>query len=530
MAIMATDTVKKNKLAVAITLCLAALPSVAGDWQFTPTLSLDETYSDNVELNQTNEISSLVSQAAVSLNSTYKTRLLNFDFQSTSTNVWYSHDHDLDDDFHSLSSNVNLRLGASGFSVFGSASIKNQAQNGARNSLADIVSGDVVQVERYSAGINYDVNNSDFSLSSSLAANTSETEDRIGERDGFSGNIITSNGSSARHIFWNANGSYQEQENNDLTSRIYQTEIKIGYITGWKFNPFIRYYDEDNKGSLNQGRTNESNSIGAGFRWEATPRLNIDLSYNTPIGDDLDIDGNEQEEYVDANINWQPSIRTQLSANYSQRFYGDSYGLNLTHSNRRLTNTISYQEQLQSFTRDNYNLINLGFFWCPEGDNTEIANCYLPGSGDISFDDYQLVNVSDYELIEDNVFSLNKGGSWQSTLALPRTTFNFSLRANERENLETSDIDEMLSTSFEVSRKIGGRSTVKFVASYTERKFQVNTDNEREDRYRTITLGYNKSLNKTLNLSVDLRHLNRSSTSQFNYEEGRVTLKITKDF
>lgn len=530
MAIMATDTVKKNKVAVAITLCLAALPSIAGEWQFTPRLSLDETYSDNVELNQTNEISSLVSQAAVSLDSSYKTRLLNFDFKSTSTNVWYSHDHDLDDDFHSLSSNLNLKLGSSGFSVFGSASITNQAQNGARNSLADIVSGDLVQIERYRAGLNYDVSNSDFALSSSITFNTSEAEDRIGERDGYSGNIATSNGTSSRHIFWNANGSYQEQENNGLTSRIYQSEIKVGYITGWKLNPFIRYYDEDNKGNLNQGQIAESNSIGAGFRWEATPRLNIDLSYNKPIDDELDVDGNEQDSYIDANINWQPTIRTQLSANYSQRFYGDSYGFNFTHRNRRLTNTITYQEQLQSFTRDNYNFINLGFFWCPDGDGSDITNCYLPDNGDISFEDYQLVNVSDYELIEDNVFSLNKGGSWQSSLALPRTTFTFSLRANERENLETRDIDETLSTSFEASRKVGGRSTVKFVASYTERKFQVNSDNEREDRYRTITLGYNRALNKTLNFSIDLRHLNRSSSSQFNYEEGRVTLKITKDF
>ncbi|WP_286270950.1 TIGR03016 family PEP-CTERM system-associated outer membrane protein [Thalassotalea hakodatensis] len=530
MAIMATDTVKKNKLAVAISICLATLPSVAGEWEFTPKISLDETYSDNVELANDSEIDSLVSQAALLLDTSYQAQLLTFDLKAKSTYAWYSHDHDLDDDFHSLASNVRLKLGERGLYLFGSATIDNQARNSARNSLADIVSGDLVQVENYVGGLGYSVTNSDFKIDSSISYSTTETEDRIGERDGYSANITTSNGSGARTVFWDAQGSYQDQENNNRTSKMYQSEIKIGVITAWKFNPFIRYYDEDNEGNLNQGQITESNSIGAGFRWEVTPRLNMDFSYNEPIGDNLDIDGNEQEEYVAVSVKWQPTIRTNLSASYSQRFFGDSYDFSFTHKNRRLTNTINYSEQLQTFTRDNYNFINLGFFWCPNGDTGSIENCYLPSAGDISFDDYQLVNISDYELIEDNVFSLNKGGSWTSELALPRTTFTFDLRANEREDLDTRLIDEYLSTSFEISRKVGARSTFAFKSSYSERKYQVGSSNEREDRYRTHTITYTKTLNKSLTFSVDLRHLNRSSTSQFNYEEGRVTLKITKDF
>ncbi|MEW6990593.1 TIGR03016 family PEP-CTERM system-associated outer membrane protein [Colwelliaceae bacterium 6441] len=530
MAIMAMDTVKKSKIAVALNLCVAMLPAIAGDWQFTPKVNLDETYSDNVALTTNNEKSSLVTQAGISIDTSYKAQFLLFDFKSSSTNVFYSHDHDIDNDFHTLSSNVELKLGRSGFYLLGSANINNQSQNGARNSLADLVSGDVVRIERYTGGLGYNISNSDFNLNSTASYSTTQAEDRIGERDGYSASISTSNGSSARYIFWDGQLSYQELKNNGRTSRQNQQELKIGYITGWKFNPFIRYYDEDNQGNLNRGQTTESNSYGAGFRWQPTTRLNIDLSYNQPIGDKTNIDGKEQKKYFDANIKWQPNTRTQLSANFSQRFYGDSYGLNLTHKSRRLTNTINYSEQLQSFTRNNYNLINLGFFWCPDGDTTELVNCYLPDATNISFDSHQLVNVSDYELVEDNVFSLNKGGSWQSTYALPRTTFNFTLRTNERENLETRDIDNSLSSSFEVSRKIGARSNAKLIASYTKRSFQKNTDNEREDIYKSLTFSFTRSLNETLNLSFDIKHLDRESTAQFNYQEGRVTLKISKDF
>ena len=37
-----------------------------------------------------------------------------------------------------------------------------------------------------------------------------------------------------------------------------------------------------------------------------------------------------------------------LEASFSERFYGDSYGLNFTHRNKRLTNTVSYVEDIQT--------------------------------------------------------------------------------------------------------------------------------------------------------------------------------------
>jgi len=531
MAIMATDMAKKSRIATACAAILFTHYSFAGDWQFTPALIIDETYSDNVELTVTDEISSLVSQTGISIDNQYKSQYLEFDFSSESIYAMYSHDHDIDDDFHKLNSSFNLKLGKRGFSLFGQATVDNRAKSGARNGLADIVSGDTTRVETYSGGIKYAVLNSDFKLTSSLAYNLTQAEDSIGDQKGYNATLFSQNGRSANVIFWDADGTYRERRNNDLSAKNYRGEFKLGLITSWKLNPFLRYYDEDSKGSLSRGQKTESNSYGIGIRWLVLPSIYLDLSYNKPIGTALDLDGNEQKEYVDTSLNWQPSVRTKLEVNFSQRFYGDSYALNFSHQNKRLTNSIEFKEIIQSFTRNNYNPIALGSFWCPSGNTSDLNNCFISDSGNINFDHFQLINLTDFELIEDDVLSLNKTLSWNSALKLPRTSYNLNAKASERENLETRNKDYFTSIEFSIERKVSGRSNINIKTSYTDNIFQKSTNLERQDRYRRITLGYSKSLGSNISFDFDLGHINRSSnTQQLNYQEGRVTFKIKKEF
>lgn len=531
MAIMAMDTAKKTKVA---TICIATVFSQfvsAGDWQFNPSLLIDETYSDNIELTSAANVSSLVSQSGITLNTSYESQYLEFNLNSTSVYATYTHDHELDDDFHTLDSNLILKLGDQGLSIVGSARVENRAESEAQNSLANIIYSDTIRTELYSGGLSYDVVNSDFIINSTLIYSLIEAEDGIGNQEGYNSSIVTKNGNNAKLFFWDVVGNYYEIENRNQSSRLYQGEVKLGFITSWKINPFLRYFDEDNKGSLRGNKTTESNSYGAGIRWHISPRLQLDLSYNQPIGNALDLDGNEQKEYIDASIDWQPSTRTSLKANLSQRFYGDSYGLSISHRNKRLSNSISYQETIESFTRNNYNLILQGSFFCPQGDFSDINNCFVSDNSGIDFENFELVNLIDYELIEDNVYSLNKNLSWNSSLTLSRTTFSLSLSSLNRENIETSIKDQRDSAGFTATRKVSGRSSVNLNASYNDNRFQINTETERRDRYRNVSIGYQKSLNSNLHFNFDLAHLNRDSNAQeFNYEEGRVTFKITKDF
>jgi uncharacterized protein (PEP-CTERM system associated) len=532
MAIMVMDTApNKTILAVAI-LAILSVKSFAGEWQFQPHLIIDETHSNNVNLSLNEEESSLVSQAGIELEALYASKKLEFNLSSTSVYAMYSHDHDIDNDFHTLDSSFRLKLAPKGLALTGSAAISNQSRNSSRNALADIVSGDTVRIERYSSGLEYGVNNSDFRLNSSIEYRTTKAEDNIGEREGYAAQLVSQNGKSARNIYWDTSVEFASYSNQGRDGEIFKGEIKIGLITHYSFTPFLRYYDENNEGDLNNNNTSiESNSYGAGLRWLISPRIFLDLSYNTPTGIQFDFDGKKQEDYAAASVRWEPSQRTQLKMEYGQRFYGESYGLDFSHKNKRLTNKIAYSEDVKTFTRNNYESVVLGSYWCPQGEILDTASCFISNNENLNFDDFQLITLSDLVLVEDQNLSLNKALTWTSTLELSRTTFSFSLSNLDRENLSTRVKDKDKRATFSIARKVSGKSTLTLNLGYNDNHFAIGQTSERQDRYRRYSLEYDKSLNSRLTVKLGLSHLNRSSTTQaLNYEEGRVYFKISKGF
>ncbi len=540
MATTAMGMAHKTKLSAVLFALIFTNANFAGDWQFDPSLKIDETYTDNVSLANQNGLSSLVSQAGINIETNYIAQHALFNFSSESTYALYSHDHELDKDYHTLSSDLRVQLWPNGIVFVISGNIENKSKDETRNALADIVSGDTIRVATYQSGFEYNIRNTDFNISSSLGYGQTDSEDSIGDRDALVAKIISSNGTSARHVFWEAEHSYQEFKNQNQSGKLSESEVKLGIITDYKFNPFIRYYNEDNSGELSTpDRSLESNSIGLGARWVVTPRLYLDISYNKPIGNKLNIEGDEQKEYVSATIAWQLSPRTILQAKMSERFYGDSYGLNFSHKNKRLTNSISYTEDVQTLTRNNFVANIIGYYFCPNGTVSSTDECTLTDGSTIFPDNpndpdnpgYRVFPIQSYTLVEDNVFSLNKTLSWNSVLELPRTTISFDANGHNRDNIETRIEDNKKSTSFSIKRKVSGNSSVGINLSYTETNLQIDTEFERSDRYRRYIVNYEKSLNSAFSFDLNISFLNRSSNNEtLNYEESRVSAKITKGF
>jgi hypothetical protein len=540
MATTAMGMAQQTKLTTVFFALIYSNFAFSGDWQFDPSINLDETYTDNVSLVFNKKQSSLVSQAGVNIKTSYTAQQAKFTLSSQSNYALYSHNHKLDNDYHTITSDLRLQLWPNAIVLFGTVNISNQSRNRSRNALADIVSADTVRVETYNGGLEYNIDNSDFILNSTLGYRQTNSEDNIGNRQGVVANINSTNGTSARHAFWSLEHNYQKLDNNNRNGKQSQSEAIIGLITDYKINPFVRYYNEDNSGDLNNSnRSIESNSYGVGVRWLISPRLRLDTSYNKPIGKKLDIDGDEQKAYIDAAVLWQPSTRTKLSANFSKRFYGNSYGVDLTHTNRRLTNTISYVEDIQTLTRNNFTASIVGFYLCPNNNSLLIEECIL-SEGDTIIPEnpnepdgqgFVILAIQDFTLVEDNVFSLNKTLSWNSSLTLPRTTISVNANQQNRENIDNNIEDQLSGASLNVSRKLSGRSSVSANLSYTETSLQLDTEFERTDRYRRYQLSYERSLNSTLSFNLALSQLNRSSDNVLlNYDEGRISANIIKGF
>jgi len=537
MAIMVMATVEKtdkrsivNALTL-ITFFITIPSSLAGEWTFEPNLGLTEIFTDNVELTNRNQQSSLVSQLIVGINTEFKSKKAFLSFSGTETLAAFSHDSELNDDFQTIQADGLFTLWKQGPQLVINSNITNVSKNDADNSLSDLVSSDTIQQTRNNAGFQYNTTNSDYSIASSLMYNLVETEDNIGESQGYSATLASKNGNAARKVFWQINGQFSHLENNDLMGENYTIESKLGFITPYKLNPFIRLYSEDISGDVSGTNANSVPTWGPGIRYLAAKHFLIDLSYNY-----VQDDKSASDDYIAASIDWQPSIRTSLKASYSKRFFGDSYGLDFTHRTKRLTNNISYHETIEVFDRNSFQENDLGNYWCPVTDeqiNIFIKDCFVLSRPPTDTTNFQLVPITSRTLIENNEFTLNKRLAWQSTLVLSRTTFTLDLSSRERSGLSSDIVDEYLDASFNITRKTSKKSDIDLRVSYSKNIFDNgNLDGIRQkDIYKTISTTYNRKLASSLKAFITLQYLDRDSTRIDRiYTEARASINITKDF
>lgn len=533
MAIMAMGMAKVfNKNTIGVLVLLISNLSYAGEWKFSPNLGLDETYTDNVELTTLDPTASFVTQVIAGLDADYKSRMAELTLTGTKSYALYSHDSDLNDDYRTLGAKGSYSLWTNGPSLIGSASINNVSRNSADNSLADLVSGDTVESENYSLGLQQNFGNSDYSLQSSLSYSITRAEDGIGESDGFSALINGNNGNTARYMFWQLDGNYSKREQNYIggtnDGENYSIEASIGAITTFNLNPFIRIYNEDVKGTAAGQNTNNTSSWGPGLRWLASSHLIFDVSYNFVE------DKTKSDDYIAAKINWEPSQRTSLNAGFSQRFFGDSYDVDFSHRTKRLTNTISYHETLEAFDRGNYQETDLGNYWCPtSGFTGDISQCFPESQPPSDTSGYQLTPFSGIELVQSTEFSLNKRFSLVSTLQLSRTSFTLNVSMGEREGLESKIVDDNLNANLTITRTLSPKSDVSISGNFKHLLFDKHNPNGsgQEDYYRTISTNYTRNLASSLSSNFTLQYVDRTSTiDRYSYDEIRAMINITKDF
>ncbi|WP_246143449.1 TIGR03016 family PEP-CTERM system-associated outer membrane protein [Colwellia echini] len=498
----------------------------ASEWYFEPSLGLTETYTNNINLTGTDKVSSLVSQFIVGADANFTSKKLQFSFNATETFVGYSHDTETNNAYLTLQANATYDLWQENLKAIASSSVTNIDRNATENSLADLVTGDTIQQIDNSAGLQFNSGNSNYVFGTSLIYNNTQTEDGIGESHGLSATINSTNGSATRNVFWDLNGNFINQKNAGFTSENYQFETKVGAITDYKVNPFIRIYNERVTGTLQGSNPDAIPSWGPGLRFQAAKHFIIDLSYNYIIGDNT-----TSENYAAADIDWQPSERTSLKAGYSTRFFGKSYNFDFSHRMRRLTTTISYNESIGAFERSNYQEVDSDL-WCPTS-STNINDCLPPGQVPDDTNGFENIPITTTELVQSNQFSLNKIFLWQTELALSRTTFTINVSNNNTENLSTNEVDVYFDARFTMARRLSSRSNLIMFVDYTNNVFdEANPGGPyQKDIYKTVSATYDKSLASSLNSFFTLQYLDRESNiAQYNYTEARASINLTKDF
>ena len=380
MAVTVNTAIRTSKRILAVAGLIPACAG-AGDWQVTPTLTLQERFSDNVALSASNKESSFLTEVTPGLKLNSKGARGSVSVDYGLQGLLYSHDSDANALNHQLTAALKSELVDDSFLLDANARIGQQATSQ--------VSG-VVGVGNYNTGVNRTE-----TRSASIAPSW---RGRIG---------------STAH--WDARWqlTYAGSDNNTLGDTI-GNDLSFSLKSGTAFNQVpwsLSLRSQKNDGNATASRTS-SISGTVGYIFTAKTRLNLTLGVDDNNGS-TSTANDASGGYWNLGLTWTPTPRTNLTASAGRRYNGNSYGLNFLHRTRMTTWGLNYNESLS----DTFSQIT----------GTSAFGQLLPTT--------QLVNDT----------TLNKTLSGTATYQTGKSTFSANINRVKRELLTAGTSDDTYS-------------------------------------------------------------------------------------
>ncbi|MGF1685670.1 TIGR03016 family PEP-CTERM system-associated outer membrane protein [Photobacterium japonica] len=468
-------------------LCLLAPLALAVEVSVSSSVGAGLVFTDNVDQTASDRQGSLITTANADFGLDVSgvdgnVLLLNYGLSQ----LFYSHDGNDNALYQTLQFEADKGIG-NGFRVDAIASIENIAAAIDENANADIFSGDTVESRQAEIGLSYQSNPlSDSNLSARIFGIVINNEDDIGNYDGIGASLSFSNGPNVRDMFWLIEGTYdykQSQGDDPNTSFVILRE-EIGFQTMYRWVPFVRLNYENYSG-LTDADSDDMLSWGPAVRYFWTKTTYFELSYNFT-------ETENQSDFWAGAIYLRPSPRTLLRASYDKRTFGDAYFFLLSHRSRRLTNEITYEEEVTNFDRDTF--------------------------------------VSGANIAE---ATLERRLTWLSTLEARRSTFIFSLYRFEVDalNATNNDGDESgYGASIAADHRLSRRFSVSALIDYSDYHFKNLDTPDQDDHYWTFSIDGSYTINPEVVLTAGVEHNTRSSSlPDDGYDENRIYLELSVD-
>lgn len=255
------------------------------------------------------------------------------------------------------------------------------------------------------------------------------------------------------------------------------------------------------------------NSVGAGLIWREAENKRIAITWNRADNDAVAADENNKG-YVGADINWQFTPRTQVSAGYTRRFFGESGNFSFQHRLRKLRTQVTYSEEVTSFSRLIAEPGSLGVFVCVDG-ITELAACFQPNSLNYQLQpNEQFVQFSGQNSEINDELILRKALSWQLGTELRRTKVSINGRYSTNDYLESDRLSRTYSAGTSIAFAIGQKTDISWTtnAAVTD---DIVEGSKGTSEVLTSKIGLARKIGRYFDLSLDFSYLQRET-------EGRV--------
>jgi uncharacterized protein (PEP-CTERM system associated) len=361
-----------------------------------------------------------------------------------------------------------------------------------------------------------------FGHSSQINYSTTESERRENSFSQLNSDVISINtktytGNDFERFSAQVDSSFSISDrsvNGDYTNRRLDGSMSYRLISNLGFILTANHEANQVKSENNVfSNVRQFNSAGAGLVWQQAENKFISLSWNRADSDAVEAD-EDNKGFIGANVNWQFTPRTQVSADYTRRFFGESGNFSFQHRLKKFRTQITYSEEVTTFSRLIAEPENLGVFICTDG-ISDLAACFQPSSLNYQPQpNEQFVQFSTQNPVISDDIILRKGLSWQLGTELRRTKVSLSGRYFTNEYLEVDRLSRTYSASTSLAFAIGQKTNISWTtdAAITDDIFEGAKGTS---EVLSTKLSLDRDMGRYFNLSLNFSYLQRET-------EGRV--------
>jgi uncharacterized protein (PEP-CTERM system associated) len=488
---------------------------IGAEWRVTPSLTLSETYTDNVELNvQDEEESDFITEIAPGIALAGRGSRFLFDLGYRLQALVHAQDGGRDRINHDLAATARAEWIDEFFFTDASANIFQQSASllGAR-------------------GFNDN--------------NTTDPDNREDVRTFLVSPYIRSRlGSTAQYELRYA---YDWADtSSDRLSRSQANRLSASLSSGPRFVDFgwsLNAQKEDI--DYKEARDVTRETVSADASYALTPRFRVLGTIGHEDNDFITLDESPEGSFWKAGFGWAPTPRTNLEATMGERFFGDTYSFALTHSGKQTIWRANYNEEITttrseffdpSFASNARSLDALLTSSIPDPvQRAETIRRFLVQTG-VPASQLDALNFFTEE------FFLEKRLEGSVAYNSARHFISANLFSESRERLSNqafstllvgsdfalSDDIEEHGASGTWSVRLGPRTSTNLVAGYTRSDFK---DTNREDDFYHVAASLVRQLRPRMFGAVEVRRQQRDSTdASAEYTENAVVARLTMTF
>lgn len=395
--------------------------------------------------------------------------------------------------------------------------------------------GSLSKTRRTQLGLRFKSPQADY-LVLDLNARASQVKSDNGDEQGYAVNSDDKNlrsrltsGDRMNLVTWDITSNYRKSEgasNNDLTSTRHYGNLYFGIYDEFRFLVTGRF-ESNERFSETEGVSEDLDydSYGAGLSWgkEAARRVNLTYNRSGNASDD------EKESFVGLDVNWAFTSRTSLRAELSRRYFGESGSFSLRHNSKRIRTSVTYSEDLTTFSQIIGAESSDETFVCP-ADASDFSECFQPPTIDYELNaGEEFASFSQLNPIISEEVRLRK--ALQSSIGYDfrrlRTTLNIRRTSTDFLDSGREQTSELISLRGNLKAGIKTSFTASVNLQKTEDSLELV---QSESETWTANLSVNRTVGRNSRFTLGYRYIERKTDEIDTLSENRITLSFNYRF